>query len=218
VRGKRADTLLFLMERIETFTLQRVWDRLTDDELFWEPSPRAWGVRRRTECRTPNPFGDGEWVVDFDHDVAIAAGTGEAVEPMTTIGWLLWHIGSMPGRLTEIDLLGGSRTMASGWTSPYLTHHPVFTTAADAVGTLREGWEALRAVLESTDDDALERATPRYTYGQVPPSGGLEALGPPGPEHPAVFFVVSTLNEVGHHGTQICTLRDLYRSVDQRPS
>jgi hypothetical protein len=30
---------------------------------------------------------------------------------MTSIAWLFWPIGSMPERLTDIDFLGGDRTM-----------------------------------------------------------------------------------------------------------
>lgn len=210
--GKRADTFLEIMARIEGFTLQRAWTDLTDDELFWEPVPGAWGIRRRSECRTAHPFGEGAWVTDFDADLA-----GANDEPMTTIGWLFWHVGSMPERLTEVDFLGGSHEMASGWTSPYLTHHPVFTSAAEAVEKMRRGWEALREALLAAEDDQLERTASRYTYAPSPPAGGLLPLGPPGPRHPAVFFVAGTLNEVSHHGSQICTLRDLYaaRSGDQ---
>ena len=203
--GERAETLLEVMERIEQFTLRRVWDDLSDEEMFWEPVPDSWGVRRRSECRTRHPFGIGEWVVDFDIDLSVGSSG-----PMTTIGWLLWHFASMPGRLVEIDILGGDRVMASGWTSPYLTHHPIFGEAIQATRTLRAGWAALRGAVERADDEQLGRRTARYTYAAVPPSGGVCALGPPGPEHPASFFVAGTLNEISHHGSQVCTLRDLH--------
>ena len=198
--GKRAGTLLSLMERMERFTLNRVWTGLVDDELFWEPVDGAWGIRRRDECTTPTPFGDGEWVADF----------GPGVEPPTTIGWLLWHIGSTPGRLSDIDLLGGAHTVASGWTSPYLTHHTMFTTATAATETLREGWNALRTALEPATDRTLERAAAGYTYAPEPPRDGLAVLGPPGAEMPAYVVVNSVLHEISHHGAQICELRDLY--------
>ena len=100
--------------------------------------------------------------------------------------------------------------MDSGWTSPYLTHHPVFTNAADATTAMRDGWVKLRAVIEATTDEQLETQARRYTYAAAPMKDGLCALGPPGPEHPATFFVAGTLNEVSHHASQICTLRDLY--------
>ncbi len=211
--GKRAGTLLVLMERIETFTLQRAWTQLSDDELFWEPAAGAWGVRRRDECRTPTPFGDGDWLADFDNELVLAAMSRGEIEPMTTIGWLLWHIGSMPGRLAQLDFLGGSRTLSSGWTSPYLSHHPVFATASDATETFRAGWQALTAALEGAEDEQMERLTARYTYAPEPPRGGLMVVGPPGPEVPGYFSVASTLNEISHHGTQVCVLRDLYRWV-----
>jgi hypothetical protein len=107
---------------------------LSDDELFWAPSAgswgiQSWGIHRRAACRTPAPFGDGDWVADFDTDLVMAAIRGQAVEPLTTVGWLMWHIGSVPGRLAQLDFLGGSTTADTGWTSPYLTDHRVFTSA-----------------------------------------------------------------------------------------
>src|SRR6476620_8264107 len=108
VTGKRADSFLHVMQRIEFFTLRRAWDGLTDDEFFWEPTPSSWSVRRRSECRTNSPFGDGDWLVDFQ-------GPEPNPVPMTTIAWLFWHIASVPSRLTDTDLFDGSRSMASGW-------------------------------------------------------------------------------------------------------
>lgn len=202
-RGKRADTLLEQMGRIEQFTLGRVWDGLTDDELFFEPVPNMWSVRRRGECTTEMPFGLGEWLVDFGR-------WGDAPEPMTTIAWLLWHMASMPGRAVETEVFGGPHAYSSGWTSPYLTHHEIFTTADRAVAALRAGWAALRSAIEALDDDGFERQFARYTYGPGPRPEGVLAIGDPGPLHPATFFVASIVNEVSHHGAQICALRDLY--------
>jgi hypothetical protein len=201
--GKRAETLLELMSQIEHFTLGRAWIALGDDEFFWEPFPTAWSIRRRDQCKTPEPFGAGEWVADF----AIPEPTPV---PMTTIAWLYWHMGSVPGRLCDIDFLGGTRTMASGWTSPYLTDHQMFTSAAEAVGALRDGWQKLRRAIEQADDDQLEVTTAAYTYAAEPPRDGLCVVGPPGPTRPATHFIAGTLNEVGHHGTQIGALRDVY--------
>jgi DinB superfamily len=205
--GKRADTLLALMGPIEHFTLARAWRDLTDDEFFWEPFTTTWSIRRQGQCRTPNPFGVGEWVADF-------AIPEPAPVPMTTIAWLYWHIGSMPGRLCDINFLGGTRAMASGWTSPYLTRHPIFTSAAEAVTTFRDGWRNLREAIQRADDDQLETATAGYTYaaGVIP-----LVVGPPGPARPATRFIAGTLNEISHHATQIGALRDLYawRQTDQ---
>ena len=123
--GKRAGTLLELMDPIEYFSLARSWENLTDDEFFWEPFTTTWSIRGRTSARHRTHSGSANGWPTRDPEPAPV--------PMTTIAWLYWHIGSMPGRLCGIDFLGGTRTMASGWTSPYLTHHPVFTSAAEAV-------------------------------------------------------------------------------------
>lgn len=44
VAEKRADTILNLMLFIELFTLNRLWNGLTDEEMHWEPHAGAWGV------------------------------------------------------------------------------------------------------------------------------------------------------------------------------
>ena len=204
--SKRADAFLEVMYRIECFTLERAWTDLTDEEFFWEPTPSTWSVRRRTDCRTSTPFGAGEWVVDFESPEPDPP-------PMTSIAWLYWHMASMPGRLVEIEFFGGPHTMASGWTSPYLTHHPIFTDAASATTALRSGWEALRRTIEGATDEQFERRARRYTYAAAPMVGGVCALGPAGPEHPVTFFVAGNLNEVSHHASQVCTLRDLYAAT-----
>jgi hypothetical protein len=209
--GTRASTLLALMDHIERFTLHRVWTDLTDDELFWEPAAGAWGVRPRRECRTATPLGGGDWVADFDTDSVVAAAMGLDVEPMTTIGWLLWHVGSVPGRMAQLDILGGDRTLSSGWTSPYLTPHPIFTTATAATEALRSGWQALGAALRDTDDHRMEQLTATYTYAPEPPRHGLLVVGAPGPEAPGYVAVTGALHEISHHGAQMCVLRDLHR-------
>jgi len=194
------------MRTMEWFTLDRAWRDLADDELFFEPVPGSWGVRRRGDCRTATPFGEGEWVVDFDAAIAMAAGEGKAIEPITTIGWLLWHIGSLPGRLAELDFLGGTRTTQSGWTSPYLSEHPVFTRAADAVGTMRDGWRKLLKAVEAASDEALEQPTRRYSYSKEP-----------GPPTYGAAVIAAALHEISHHSTQICVLRDLYLATGGTP-
>jgi hypothetical protein len=200
VAGKRGDTLLQMMLFIELYTLDRAWSGLTDDELHWEPLPGSWGVHPVSEARTPTPFVTGEWAADFDVAVAAAADEGGAVEPMTTIAWLLWHIGSAPGRLVEHDFLGGDHATESGWASPYIAPHPIFTTAEEAVTTMRDGWRALDRALHAATDEQLEAPARFWGYG-----------GGPGPQTFGAQVVAATLNEISHHATQVCVLRDLYR-------
>ena len=198
--GKRAETLLEMMLFIEMFTLRRAWTDLTDDELRWEPTADAWTVRPVTECRTATPFVTGSLAADFDADLVVAAVDGKATEPLTSIAWLFWHVGSQPGRTAELDFLGGAHSAASGWTSPYIASHPMFLSAEEAVTVMQTGWRALDTALRSATDEQLERPTRFWGYGG------------PGPTGTGAQIVGSVLNEVSHHGTQIGVLRDLYRA------
>jgi hypothetical protein len=191
------------MEHAERFTLARAWTGLHDDEFFWEPTLSTWSVRSRSEVRTSSPFGSGAWLVDFEFPEPQPV-------PMTSIAWLAWHIGSVPGRLADIDLLGGQRTMASGWTSPYLTHHRIFTSAEEARTAWWDGWSALRGAIGAMTDEQFAATAPGYTYAAEPMRDGLCVLGPPGPPVLATVFVAGALGELSHHATQICVLRDLY--------
>ena len=197
---KRAETLLEMMFFIELFTLNRAWKGLTDDELLWEPMPGSWSVRPVEECRTATPFVVGTWAADFDAERAMATAEGTATEPLTSIVWLFWHVGSQPGRTAQLDFLGGPHTAESGWTSPYITAHPVFTTAEEAVGVMRAGWRALDTALRSAGDEQLEQPVRFWGYG-----------GQPGRMGTGAQVIASVVNEVSHHGTQIGVLRDLHR-------
>ncbi len=107
--------------------------------------PGAWTVHPRDKCQTATPFVVGAWAADFDADLAAASDQGKAIEPLTSIAWLFWHVGSQPARTAELDFLGGAHTAESGWTSPYIAAHPIFTTAAEAVAAMQAGWHALAA-------------------------------------------------------------------------
>ena len=76
---------------------------------------------------------------DFDAGLVAAAIDGQPAEPLTSIAWLFWHVGSQPGRAAELDFFGGSHSPASGWTSPYIDAHPIFTAADEAVTAMRIG-------------------------------------------------------------------------------
>jgi hypothetical protein len=90
----------------------------------------------------------------------------------------------------------------------------VFTRVADAVDCMRAGWRALEGALQAVSDDDLERPTRSYSYRDEP---GPPALGDePGPVAYGTAIVSATLNEVSHHGTQICMLHDLYRAPGGR--
>ena len=74
--------------------------------------------------------------------------------------------------------------------------YTIFPDVDDAVAALRSGWSALAGALRETTDEMLEREYKGF--------GGAS---------PGAAFVMSLLNEVSHHGTQICVLRDLFRQA-----
>src|SRR4029077_3600979 len=149
-----------MMLFIEMFTLNRAWNGLTDDELMWEPTEGTWTVRPVTESRTATPFITDSLAADFDAGLA-----AKGIEPLSSIAWLFWHVGSQPGRAAELDVFGGDHTAESGGTSPYLAEHPSLTTADDAVNAMRTGWQALAAALVSSTDEDLERPSRFWGYG-----------------------------------------------------
>ena len=190
---KRADALLNWMMLIERYTLNRALTDLTQAEFDWEPHPDAWGVRRRDDCRTPDPHGEArsEWVVDNDWAIVQAAFDGPALEPMTTIGWLLNHFGAAPGLVAELTIVGGSTTPTPD-AYQRMWAHTIIPTVDEAVVRFRDGWSALDRALRKTTDKMLERTYEGHPWKRRD------------------LAVSAMLNEVSHHGTQICMLRDLY--------
>jgi hypothetical protein len=191
--GPRADVLLNTMLVIDMFTLGRALQGLTQEEFEWEPHPGAWGIRRRDQCTTPNATGtDGSaWVSDDDWAVAAAHDRGEIAGPMTTIGWLLNHFGAAPGAVAELTILGGS-VVPTPEVYEQMWGRVIIPTVDEAVARFKQGWAALDQALRSSTDETLEREYEGHPWKR----GDLA--------------VTAMLNEVGHHSTQICMLRDLY--------
>ena len=197
--GPRADVLLNTMLVIDLFTLQRALKGLTQEEFDWEPHAGAWGIRRREDCTTPDATGsdDGEWVSDADWAIAEAADRGEATEPMTTIGWLLNHMGAAPGLVAQLEIVGGPTTPTpEGYGEMW--GHTIIPTVDEAVARLTDGWAALDRAWRASDEAELEREYEGHPWKR----GDLA--------------ITAMLNEVAHHGTQICVLRDLYAHRDLR--
>ena len=115
--------------------------------------PGCWTVRPLEKVQTATPFVVGTWAADFDVDLVMAAIEGKAIEPLTSIAWLFWHVGSQPGRAAEPTSSAVSTAADSGWTSPYIASHPIFTTAEEAVGAMRAGCRGLDAALRSSSDE-----------------------------------------------------------------
>jgi hypothetical protein len=195
---KRASVLHNWMGLIDIYTLSRALKDLTQAEFEWEPHLGAWGVHRRDACTTPNASGDknGEWVVDQDWGVQTAAfgmsnPQGEMNEPMTTIGWLLNHFGAAPGHTAQLDFVGGA-TVPTADVYRRMWGYTIIPTVDDAVDRFRDGWAALANALQNTTDEMLEHDCDGHPWKR-----GDRAVS-------------ALLNEVSHHGTQICMLRDMY--------
>ena len=190
---KRAETILIWMQVIQEATLKRAFEGLTQDEFMWKPHPGAWGIARREECQTPTPLGasESEWVADYDTEVEKEG--NDAVDPMTTIAWLLNHFGAAPGTAAQLEFLGG--TIEPSWPVYRRMWWPVvISTADDAVARFRDGWSDLERALTAATDEMLEREYAREEFPWSP-----------------VYRLLSLIaTEVDHHGTQICVLRDLY--------
>jgi hypothetical protein len=63
------------------------FDGVTDDELHWEPVPDMWGVRLKTELRTPLEEGAAEGPYWMD-----TAAVKRLEAPLTTIAWRIAHL------------------------------------------------------------------------------------------------------------------------------
>jgi len=191
--GPRADVLLNTMLVIDIFTLGRALTDLTQEEFEWEPHGGAWGIRRREECKTPDATGaeGSEWVADDDAELAAAHDRGEVVGPMTTIGWLLNHFGAAPGAVAESTIVGGP-IVPTAEIYEQMWGRSIIPTVDEAVARFRAGWAALDRALRRGSDETLVAEYDGHPWRR----GDLA--------------VTAMLNEVSHHATQICMLRDLY--------
>jgi hypothetical protein len=190
--SKRADVLLNTMMVIEIYSLNRALNELSQAEFDWEPHPGAWGIRRRDQATTADPLGSegSEFVADYDLKIDEASMHGE-LPPMSTIGWLLNHFGAAPRAFAELTIVGGQVTPTPE-VYQRMWNHTIVATADDAVARVRDGWKALDAALRGTTDEMLEA-----NYDGHPWIRGDLAC-------------TAMLNEVSHHATQVCTLRDMY--------
>jgi hypothetical protein len=124
----------------------------------------------------------------------VLADDATAFEPMTTIGWLLNHFGAAPGLAATLEFAGGT-TRPTREVYGRMWGHTIIGTADEAVARFRDGWAALGEALTTATDEMLERE-----YEGYPRQTGFASLS-------------ALLNEVAHHGAQMCVLRDLYRQV-----
>jgi len=154
---------------------------VTQDEFVWEPAPGAFSVRLRQESAAARAFGVGDWVVEWP------AGPDEP--GLRTIAWLVAH-------LTEVF------TERYDWTfgehrlkRPDLTYSGEVGPAIDALVRIAQAWRT--AIAEMSDDDFFVVGLSQATE--------IDAASP------FAHLVMHINRELIHHGSEICTLTDLYR-------
>jgi DinB superfamily len=181
----RTDRVGLLLDQLDTsvdITRGRLAG-LTDEEYLWEPVPGSWSVHRRGEAASPDPYGPGDWLLDFDHG-------HPQPEPFTTIAWRLGHLISMYGDRWEWTF--GSRSIAP-------EDNTDFTPSADeALKTLWAYVDRFGAAVGAMTDEQLDVPG----YGQFP--YGLD------PQLPFISIVWWMNREFIHHAAEVCLLRDLY--------
>jgi hypothetical protein len=161
---------------------------LTDEEYLWEPVPGCWSVRRRGAAASPNPYGAGEWLLDFDLG-------HPRPEPFTTIAWRLGHLVSM--YVGRWEWTFGSRSIAPEVATD-------FTPSADkALTTLWEQADRFATSVAGMTDEQLDVPG----FGQYP--YGLD------PRLPFISIVWWMNRELIHHSAEVALLRDLYLRRDQ---
>lgn len=124
-----------------------VWDRtrtrlqgLDDTELFWEPYPGCWTLRK---------LQDGTWAADFSPQPL-------DISPLTTIVWRIIHLIGCYGSGRNSQWLGVHSELPAveSWDV-----HP--TTASEALSLLEQAHDHWRSVLVVLDDAGLaERLGP----------------------------------------------------------
>jgi DinB superfamily len=162
---------------------------LTDDEYLWEPVGGMWSIRRRSEASTPDAYGRGDWVLDFERIDPFEPG------PLTTIAWRVGHI---------ISMYAGRWEWTFGDRSTDPKDIVEFTTSADDAATTMWDWiDRWVARIDRLTDAELDMVG----YGQYPQ--GLD------PHLPFIGILWWMNRETIHHLAEVALLRDLYLRRDE---
>jgi hypothetical protein len=148
---------------------------LTDAEYLWEAVGDSLSIRP----------GDGN---DFRVDAMIPESVPGVPDPVTTIAWRVWHIGSLCLRGYVIYFFEDVPDLGD--------RHAWPGTAKEGIQALAEDWEHFVSRIAALGDKRL-----------LCPMG----LGPSGAaEESYLWLALHALDEVAHHGGEIALLRDLY--------
>jgi len=119
--------------------LERRCAGLTDEELFWEPAPDSWNIRR-------DPSAPSGWSYEYEFDPPPPA-------PVTTIGWRLVHIAADNWIYAEHAFGPGVRTFPD-------LHVP--STARSVLQDWQDSRAPVSAWLAGARDEDLEEPRPSH--------------------------------------------------------
>ena len=162
---------------------------MQNDELWWEPAPDCWTLRR----------GD-DGAFHYEWPPTSEQGLRAENPPFTTIAWRMAHL-SLAG-------LAGWAMTFEGVDDPAdeLARLSFPEIADDATVTVRTWFDRWRKAIASLTDDDLWRPLGESPIGTDIPQMFL------GKEHPVANHVLHQHRELIHHGAEIALLRDLYRA------
>jgi hypothetical protein len=136
------------------------------------------------DCWTVHPNENGTFRADWGFIFS-------EVPPFTTIAWRMCHL---------IDCYGGRRL--ASWFGLPERPNPTETglpgTAADALRMLGDAHDNLLHYVEAIEEADL--------WTKLGPIGGIWA------EHTKLSLLLHQVDEVVHHGAEVCLMRDLYRA------
>ncbi|MDT7845422.1 DinB family protein [Streptomyces justiciae] len=170
--------LLAIFENVRFRLFERM-KGLSDAEYLWEPV---------SDCVSIRPGDDGVFRVA----TLIPESGPEEPDPVTTIAWRIWHIGSLCLRGYVIHFFEDAPEYGDRDAWP--------GTAEEGVAALAEDWEHFISRVAALGDKRL-----------LEPIG----IGPGGWADETYFkLALHALKEVTHHGGEIGLLRDLYLRED----
>jgi hypothetical protein len=157
---------------------------LTDEEYFWEPAPGSWNVRPRGAGGAPVQAGAGAMTIDF-------AIPEPSPAPVTTIAWRLGHV--------IVGVLAMRNASHFGREATDYESFEYAATAQEALAQLEAEYATWLAGVEALGEEGLAR-----------PCGDAEG---PYAQEPLAALVLHIHRELIHHLSEVCLLRDLYRST-----
>jgi len=164
----RSALLLTMLDDAYARVRERL-DGLSDEEFFWQPIPNCWTIYQDSS---------GRWTYHY-------AMPDPRPAPITTIGWLLIHLGAC--KLMYHEWAYGAARLT--WPDLQIPH-----TATGAIELLEHGQALLREDLTGLAEHQLDK--PRKTnWGELWPAW-------------RIFWTM--INHDATHGGAIGHLRDLY--------